>query len=258
MDAYHLPDDLFEFAMIPRVDEVIEKIAGIAEPEDWDYQETPSSRPHPILNNYLRYTYKKIAQEKKVSVTKDEEWACWNTGLVTDHQEQIYMVFSKNKSDKFPQYWHHYGFVREGEQQSNRFDQLPEMAHYFDDPSKLVFDTHKEVRKNTKHIVSDNRERFPDMFKGRDQYHLEIVIEGSFKSAIERVKRNYKTAIPQYYNGAIQMLLPLCLDTPQRADLALVVEDFESFYRASTCLTLDMAYNNARQIARPDRDWLQP
>jgi len=23
-------------------------------------------------------------------------------------------------------------------------------------------------------------------------------------------------------------------------------------------LTLDMAYNNARQLAKPDRDWLQP
>ena len=46
------------------------------------------------------------------------------------------------------------------------------------------------------------------------------------------------------------------VDTP--ADLALVVEDHVGFYRASTCLTLDMAYNNARQLARPDRDWLQP
>ncbi|HII1671176.1 TPA: DUF3825 domain-containing protein [Salmonella enterica] len=30
------------------------------------------------------------------------------------------------------------------------------------------------------------------------------------------------------------------------------------FYRASTCLTLDMSYNNARLLARPDRDWLVP
>jgi hypothetical protein len=42
------------------------------------------------------------------------------------------------------------------------------------------------------------------------------------------------------------------------ADLALVVERFDGFYRAATCLTLDMAYNNARQLARPDKDWLQP
>ena len=63
---------------------------------------------------------------------------------------------------------------------------------------------------------------------------------------------------PQYYKGQVQLLLPLCFDNPQRADLALVVERHQTFYRATTCLTLDMAYNNARQLARPDRDWLQP
>jgi hypothetical protein len=36
-------------------------------------------------------------------------------------------------------------------------------------------------------------------------------------------------------------------DNPSKADLALVVERFSDFYRAATCLTLDMAYNNARQ-----------
>lgn len=45
---------------------------------------------------------------------------------------------------------------------------------------------------------------------------------------------------------------------PHTADLALVSEDHGAFYRASTCLTLDMAYNNARQLAKPDRDWLKP
>ena len=74
----------------------------------------------------------------------------------------------------------------------------------------------------------------------------------------ERAKRNYKTAIPQYYNGNIQLLLPLSLTDPAKADLALAVERFNDFYRAATCLTLDMAYNNARQLARPDRDWLAP
>jgi hypothetical protein len=38
----------------------------------------------------------------------------------------------------------------------------------------------------------------------------------------------------------------------------LVVERHQQFYRVSTCLTLDMAYNNARQICKPERDWLQP
>lgn len=33
---------------------------------------------------------------------------------------------------------------------------------------------------------------------------------------------------------------------------------YGEMYRASTCLTLDMAINNARLLAKPDRDWLNP
>ena len=42
-----------------------------------------------------------------------------------------------------------------------------------------------------------------------------------------------------------------------KADLALVIENCNGSYRASTCLTLDMAINNARLIAKPDDEWLK-
>jgi hypothetical protein len=132
------------------------------------------------------------------------------------------------------------------------------MAHYFDDPSCLVYDSKKELRTNIEHIISDNIERFPESLKQMNSYGLQNLVKGAIDSAVERVKRNYKTAIPQYYQGSIQLLLPLTLLEPQTADLALVVERFSDFYRGATCLTLDMAYNNARQLARPDRDWLAP
>jgi hypothetical protein len=89
-------------------------------------------------------------------------------------------------------------------------------------------------------------------------YQLQTFLSGAVENAKQRVRRNYKAAIPQYYRGKIQLLLPLCLTQPDVADLTLVVENHGAFYLASTCLTLDMAYNNARQLARPDRDWLQP
>ena len=79
----------------------------------------------------------------------------------------------------------------------------------------------------------------------------------SLEDAKKRVRRNYKTAIPQYYDGKIQLLLPLCLTSKTDADLALVVERGNNVYRASTCLTLDMAINNARLIAKPDDEWLK-
>ena len=71
--------------------------------------------------------------------------------------------------------------------------------------------------------------------------------------------------MPQYYRdkggpGSVQLLLPICFEDPARADLALVVAKTEAgnAYRGSTVLTLDMAYNNARLLARPDNEWLQP
>jgi hypothetical protein len=139
-----------------------------------------------------------------------------------------------------------------------RFSQLPEMAHYFDDPACLVMDSRKELRANIEHIITDNKERFPEPYSNMDDYALQTFLKGAIDNARERTKRNYKTAIPQYYRGRTQLLLPLCITKPNTADLALVVDDHGTFYRASTCITLDMAYNNARQLARPDRDWLQP
>jgi hypothetical protein len=123
----------------------------------------------------------------------------------------------------------------------------------------LVFDTRRDFRVNIEHIIGETpRERFPHPYDAMEDFALQTVLKGAIDNAKERVRRSYKTAIPQYYQGRIQLLLPLCLSQPQRADLALVVERYPTFYRASTCLTLDMAYNNARQIATPDRDWLQP
>ncbi|RKG82006.1 DUF3825 domain-containing protein [Corallococcus sp. CA049B] len=83
-------------------------------------------------------------------------------------------------------------------------------------------------------------------------------MKGAVENAKERVARNYKAAVPQYHKGRVQLLLPLCMTAPGKADLAIVVERLDGFYRAATCLTFDMAYSNARLLARPDQDWLHP
>ncbi len=83
-------------------------------------------------------------------------------------------------------------------------------------------------------------------------------LESADTQARRRVYRSYKTAIPQYYQDEIQLLLPLCLAKPDRADLALVVSASGSTYRGETVLPLDWAYNNARLLTRPDTEWLTP
>jgi hypothetical protein len=256
--AYDFPELFKDFAAMPKFTEDIEFLTKLAESEDWDYRHAESNYPHPILRSYISYTYRRVAEEKKIAITADEECACWNTGLITNGQEPIFMLLTKNRIAAWDQYWHFSRFVRKGEWDLNRFATLPDMAQYFDDPSVLVLDTRRDFRINVEHIVSDNIERFPPDLRSMNSFGLQNIVVGAKDSALQRVRRNYKTAVPQYYQGSIQLLLPLTLTDPSRADLALVVERFSDFYRAATCLTLDMAYNNARQLARPDRDWLAP
>lgn len=177
--------------------------------------------------------------------------------MVSAIQESIFASFETNRREE-AQPWFFKGWFRRGQWELNRFAELPDIAQYFDDPSCLVFDTRKELRVNVEHIIETNRDRIPEPYRTLDSYTLQNLLHGTIESAKQRVRRSYTTAIPQYYKSQVQLLLLLCFSNPQRADLALVVERHQTFYRASTCLTLDMAYNNARQLARPDRDWLQP
>lgn len=78
--------------------------------------------------------------------------------------------------------------------------------------------------------------------------------------AKKRVEWNYKTAIPMYFPTKKRgsLLLPLALADEDHVDLALVVERTSSgAYQGQTILTLDLAYNNSRLVARPDSDWLK-
>lgn len=247
------------FAWFPGdFDDIFDKLSKIIETEDWDYQFTETQYKKPILVNYLKYTYKRVAEEKKIALSLDGQYACFNTGLVTEHQEPVYALFEANKKINTNP-WVFKEWSRKGERTLNNFPELPEIAHYFDDPTCLVFDARKELRVNIEHIIEGTpRERFPEPYKSMDDYALQTVIRGAIDNAKERVRRSYKTAIPHFYEGEVQLLLPLCLNNPKRADLALVIERHSTFYRAATCLSLDMAYTDARLLAKPDKDWLQP
>jgi Domain of unknown function (DUF3825) len=252
------PDELFDFAFISNFDARLDTLAAMAEPEEWDYQVAVQPARHkPILFNYLRYTYARLAEEEKIILSDDGQYVVFNTGLVTPNQEPIYAYFGRNQiPDRQP--WFLNDWKRRGEHDLIRFQNLPEMAHYFTVPASLVFDVSKDFRVNIEHVIADNKARFPAPYDVMDDYQLQTFLKGAIDNARERVRRNYKTAIPQFYRGKIQLLLPLCISSPSRADLAIVVEEHGAFYRASTCLTLDMAYSNARQLAKPDRDWLIP
>ena len=123
-----------------------------------------------------------------------------------------------------------------------------------------MFNPRCELIPDIDHIISDNISRFPTHLQQSDDGELRRQLVGSIDEVRKKVKSNYKIAVPQYYAGKIQLLLPLCL-TPhsKNPDLALVVHKLnDKTYTARTCLTLKMAYNNARLIVKPQSHWLKP
>ena len=250
-----------KFAACPRLDSQLEELATLAHKEDWNYRHTKSNRRLPILRNFIFYTFARLEVEEKIATASgenDEPVACFNTGLATERQEAIFAVFGQRKgvADISPP-WVLEKFAKESDRSLTFFAQRPDIANYFTDPSELLYDTRIELVVDVDHVIGGNRGRFPSELVDND-FAMRSALDAAILAARRRVRRNYKTAIPQYYRGSLQLLLPLCLVRPERADLALVVARENQVYRASTVLTLDMAYNNARLIARPDTEWLNP
>lgn len=242
-------------------EETLTALAELAEPEEWTGS-NPTGRPLPILDSFLRYTYRRLVMEDKISVTSDGDFAAFNTGLLTPHAEEILAFFSRNQHEA-AQRWFFVGWVTESSRDVLRhFDELPPMAEYVTAASELVYDWRRDLKLAYDHILDDNIDRFPtDMVE--QPLRARQALDSAVYLTLRRVRRNHKLVIPQWYpklgEAGAQFLMPLDLTGSGKADLALVVSAVgDRAYRGHTVLTLDMAYTNARLVARPDSDWLAP
>ena len=265
--------DLFEFAWIPpRSPDVpanqgfhsrLKDLSERAQPEPWA---TDPAQPFAILSNYLRYTFKRLVHEGKVEESVDRggaRVAMFNTGLFTPNYEAIYAFFEANR-DPNRQPWVFKDFAVESDRRLSFVATRPKPARYFDKPGDLIYDPDRELIPNLDHVLDDNVERYPNDLQV-NSHRRRMVLQGAVTEAGKRAQMSYKVAIPQFYfghmgsgEGRIQLLLPRCFEDPRKADLALVVEREEHSYRAFTVLPLDLAYKNARLIARPESEWLPP
>ena len=221
-------------------------------PERWSYSDTED---YGILKGYLENTFKRLYEEGKV--WEKETYAIFNTGLFNHYYQPIYAYFIPNLvPDRQP--WFLDGFYTEYYLLKQGITVLPEKASYVDDPSDLVFDTKIPVVPQYEHIFGDeeNAARLPR--EVRDSSMRLQLFDGALKQTKRMLEADYKTAIPQYYNHSIQLLIPLCLRSPGVPDLALACMKTPdgSKYLGRTCLTLRMAYHNARLLARVDNSWL--
>ena len=294
-------DNLMRWAYLGYLPSTLQQLANLALRERWEFKNSNAdpSRPVPILLSYLLNTFGRLVLEDKVCVVPVPPLAVFNTGLVDRRYEPIYAVFGPNDLGR-PQRWQLTGFCIAGEgplgqQLVRHFNPLPAPAHYFDQPSDLLYDTRVgKPEMDWRHVVIDRIDRYPSEFieehwpSGMEVQdlsglpHLERVaywhrvgeaveadnrtyrtiinrVRDAVDLSVKRVGWNFKTAVPQYYPKVrrLQLLLPINLVSDDEADMALAVERTPSgSYLGHTVLALDWAYQNARLICRPDSDWL--
>lgn len=243
------------------------KLVEMAKDEDWSFHRSEflnqyQNQSYPVLTNYLNYTFLRLQEEGKIKLSEDGDKACFNTGLQTPRGKDIFATFFKNKQahEREQPDWTLYSFVDSYSEKLQYFAPLPGIASYIQNVNDLVFNIDYEIEPNLEHFLTHNEERLPEVLQGNIRM-AENVINGELQALKHRIRRNYKIAIPHWFESKIQLLLPLVLTNDEgSADLALVVErdDKRKIYRGKTILTMDMAYVDARLITKPADDWLNP
>ncbi|TSA83708.1 DUF3825 domain-containing protein [Deinococcus detaillensis] len=248
------------FAFFPHKDQDYDApfryLANMAQKEQWNLPSMPYKGDFPILKNYLDHTFRRLKELELVKISPDEQMACFNTGLQTEKEQDIYAVFRMN--DKLnSEDWIFYRFCDSYSDLLDSFRPLPEIAHYITNLASLIYDSELRVEISHEHIYEDNKDRLPDTIR-ENQFVSIALMNSAIQKAQKMVKRNYKIAIPIWYRGKIDLLLPGYLLNGEKPDIAFVTDRVGDIYKVRTIFTMEMAYNNARLIAKPDRDWLNP
>lgn len=250
--------ELYDFAYCGDFNEKIKRLKKMIIDENWG--KPKNGKDFPVLHNYIAHYFKKIHQDDQIAYAENENGekiACFNTGLLTSTYNDIYAYFIENKNPNSSQEWFLVEFLLGNSRKLSKIAELPKIATFFNSIDDLFFDTKLELRLNAEHILQDNYERFPDELKQYNNITLVTLLEGAIKIAKKKIERNYKTAVPQFFDNKIQFLIPLCLLDPQKPDIAIAISKDTNYYYGATCLTMDMAYNNARLIVKPESDWLR-
>ena len=122
--------------------------------------------------------------------------------------------------------------------------------------SGINFNPEWPIRVNVNHILGDeeNLERIPN--KIRKAKNLPLLFETAVELGIRKAVIEPGLVVPQGYQGRVQYLLPIYLTNMQKPDLAMTLTVMDGYYLGNTCLTLEMAYLNARVVVRPMAPWL--
>ena len=158
---------LENFAFLGSWSAFLTELAEKAVPENWDFAGS-QHRDYHILIQYIKYTFYRLTREDKVRISGDRQFACFNTGLVDKHYDDIYACFTPNDPGCETE-WKFAGFCTAanrtlGKQIVNYFSPLPEPPSYFERGEQLFFDVKRQLLTDFDHIIIDNADRLPLQF----------------------------------------------------------------------------------------------
>jgi hypothetical protein len=234
----------------------LEEVAAMAITERWTYQDYPSRQPHPILKCFLEHTQARLKLQDRIIRTDGH--ALFNTGLINKFFKEIYVVTEIDP--EVPNRLVNPRPVLENDRVilDTFRNKKPEMVTFFSRITDVIFDPELEINTDDSHIVEENFDRIPEVYRQMRKSQIFALFQAAVQFARVMAARNYKLIVPHVYRGKIQFLMPIYLsgEFAGPPDLALVLEKIGDCYRGNTILTLDMAYQNARLIARPEASWL--
>lgn len=263
-----ITEDLFDFAYIPDWYEQLETLKKAALPEAWTFkkpQYTYKNQTTPILERYIQHVFRRqafqynLAKEKKQAGNyffMNGELACFHTGLYNQRYKAIYGVFTQNRKPESTFQWYFQGFMDEMSSLMMQVEPLPQKPTYDMAQCGAQYNQGWNIRVNVEHILSDpeNVERIPP--KIRKAKNLPLLLETAVEYARRKADVDYTMVVPQLYRNKVQFLLPICLTNMEKADLAMALSHMDGYYLGHTCLTLEMAYLNARMLGKPAAQWL--
>jgi len=143
---------------------------------------------------------------------------------------------------------------------------------------RLIVENISRIPRQLIHDATDERVILPDLRDVGKEAYIECLDEaarriaideglqdliGWFELALERtmdkLHMDYKLAVPSWHakDQCVALMLPLAVRQKEvNVALAVTWDEVGRFYEGLNLLTMEMAYNNARLIARPEASWL--
>lgn len=141
---------------------------------------------------------------------------------------------------------------------------LPKKFKFVEDKKELIFDSTIDEfdlidTEHLNHIINERRSRFPKKYANENCKNLADKIKISIEQAIELQEADYKYIVPMYNltTQEIEFLIPLHLDTTygQKPELCIIIARKNNLWKIFTIISADLAYCNARLIAKVNKVW---